>query len=236
MPAGLKSATQTESAGTGSNSLLQDASDAAVQLAESQKALAEAQKQLRAAERAMDTMREDLEQKLRTTAENGSSRIKHLEETVQRLSFRSQPQAEVARLSMDVSRLTRSESKLRSDLMFAEDRITRLRSEVERLQDPDGHPAGYDSRTGQPCPPPEEQRQDHALLASMIDRAEKAEIELSQAKQNIESLKEKISFSANAQERGAGALMAASQVRRWKQHSTAASFAYVAMNINIVAN
>lgn len=229
MPVGLEAATQTESAGSSSMNHSQEVSDTETQLVESQNALAEAGKQLRAAERAMDTMREDLEQKLRTTAENGSSRIKHLEETVQRLSCRSQPQAEIARLSMEVSRLSRSEAKLRSDIMFAEDRITCLRSDLERMEDPGGHQAGYDVRSGHAGLPSEEQGQDNALLAAMIDRAEKAEIELSKAKQNVESLKEKISFSASAQERGAGALVAASRVRSWNPQLAIASFRCIAL-------
>lgn len=210
--AGREATTQTEPAAESNSTPCSSTYEVEQQLIEAEKSRAESEKQARSAERALETVREDLEQKLRTTAENGSLRVKLLEETVQRLSCRSQPQAELARLSMEISRLTQSEAKLRSDLMFAEDRTQRLRREVEHV---DGFssgnvcpfdPSGLPALAG-------EGDQDHALLATMIDRAEKAEIELSRTKQSLDSLKEKMDFSASAQERGAGALMAASRVR-----------------------
>jgi hypothetical protein len=185
--------------------------DVETQLIEANTARAHSEKHARAAERAMETLREELEQKLRTTAENGTLRVKLLEETVQRLSCRSQPQTELARLSMEVSRLCQSEAKLRSDLMFAEDRYKRLRRELEQVE-------GFASGSSLCAPGPDsgvaggEQIQDHELLAAMIGRAEKAEIELAGVKQSLDALKETMSFSAGAQERGAGALMAASKV------------------------
>lgn len=209
----MEASTQTVPATESSSRPDRDASDIEKQLIEAQKSSVESEKEARAAERALETTREDLEQRLRTTAENGSLRVKLLEETVQRLSCRSQPQAELARLSMEVSRLSQSEAKLRSDLMFAEDRAQRLRREVENAK-------GFS--TSQGCSGVAPTRiafaaepgtgSDHELLAAMIDRAEKAEIELSKTTQSLNSLKEEMSFSASAQERGAGALMAASRV------------------------
>lgn len=210
--AGMEATTQTVPDVESNRAPCSDTSEVELKLIEAEKSRAESEKQARSAERALETVREDLEQRLRTTAENGSLRVKLLEETVQRLSCRSQPQAELARLSMEISRLTQSEAKLRSDLMFAQDRAQRLRREVEHVWGCDrgegcsGVPSGLSTIVG-------EGDQDHALLATMIDRAEKAEIELSRTKQSLDSLKEKMDFSASAQERGAGALMAASRVR-----------------------
>jgi chromosome segregation ATPase len=204
--------TQTVPASEGNKAPRSDISDVEQQLIEAQKARTESEKQARAAERALETTRENLEQKLRTTAENGSLRVKLLEETVQRLSCRSQPQAELARLSMEISRLSQSEAKLRSDLMFAEDRVQRLRKELEHAEGLRNSRECSGVTTGAPLFAGEDSARDHALLAAMIDRAEKAEIELSKTKQSMDALKEKMGFSAIAQDRGATALMAASRV------------------------
>ena len=179
--AGREATTQTEPAAESKSTHCSNIYEVEQQLIEAEKSRAESEKQARSAERALETVREDLEQKLRTTAENGSLRVKLLEETVQRLSCRSQPQAELARLSMEISRLTQSEAKLRSDLMFAEDRTQRVRREVEHVYGFSGgnvcplDPSGLPALAG-------EGDRDHALLATMIDRAEKAEIELSRTK------------------------------------------------------
>jgi hypothetical protein len=210
--AGVEASTQTAPASEGNKAPSSDASDVEKQLIDAQQRCAESEKQARAAERALETMREDLEQKLRTTAENGSLRVKLLEETVQRLSCRSQPQAELARLSMEISRLTQSEAKMRSELMLAEDRAQRLMREV-------GHAEVLGNSRGcsgiVPEAPPmacKDAAREKELLATMIDRAEKAEIELSKTKQAMNALKEKMNFTATAQERGASALMVASRV------------------------
>jgi hypothetical protein len=189
-------------------------------LMESESGRAAAQGEKQSLQRAMEMQREDLEQKLRTSAENGSLKVRMLEETVQRLSCRGPAQAELARLSIDVSRLLQSEASLKSDLIFAQDRIRKLRMELEQFQcdhAQNSHSTG--SHSPRACSGIVQERSggddhsDQQLIAEFAERAEKAEIELGKTKQEVEAMKERLSLSASAHAKGAGAIAVASRVR-----------------------
>lgn len=82
-------------------------------------------------------------------------RTRCLEDTVQKLSNRSEVHGEVARLSGEVSKLRRSGARLQSDLIFCQDRVeallqelTETRGHLLRLECADAEQSVYGIRTG----------------------------------------------------------------------------------------
>lgn len=66
--------------------------------------------------------------------EDGVLKIKSLEETVHKMSSRSDLHMEVGRLSGENSLLRRSEARLKSELSFSEGRISSLQDIIEEFR------------------------------------------------------------------------------------------------------
>jgi chromosome segregation ATPase len=205
-------------------------------LAESEQARCDAQKQVIDVRRSADTLRGNLEQQLRTATQDGHLRIRLLEETIEKLSRRGDQAAEVARLSAEASQLRRSEAHMRSDLTFAQSRSEALAREVEALsiaasaqeacasKTEADRVRGVIAQTGADSATAlamlsdldahrHEQASQQELLAKLVERAEKAEVELGRAHAEVASLKDKLRTSTGVQSRGITAVTSASQVR-----------------------
>lgn len=157
------------------------------QLSDAESARRKAENQEKAALRSIEVLRRELEQKVRFTAQDRQLQINLLQQTVQRLSIRGDQQAEIAKLSREISKLLRSNAKLRSDLMFAQDRVESLTHELEHASNPVTETPSTSQCHGiTPAifsllkdPANVQAANDfHRLTARLVERAEAAEVEL----------------------------------------------------------
>ena len=195
-------------------------------LAAAEEAREGAQREARDVRREAEAMRARLEQQLRTTAQDGALRVRLLEETVEKLGRRGDAAAEVARLSADVSRLQRSEARLRSNVAFAESRADELSREAQAAGDAvaaqDGRAAraaaerirgemrqsGGDEAAaaavlGEADALEHERRGQRELVAKLAERAERAEVELGRAQSEVAALSGKLRGVQGAPAQGA---------------------------------
>jgi chromosome segregation ATPase len=137
---------------------------------------------------------------------------------------------------MQVSQLRRSEARMRSDLTFAQDRTEALTSDLqaannalsEYRSDANADAAyrvrssaaehGGGTATALAIVSSEnagehERRRQQDAMARLVERAEKAEVELGSAQSDIAALRDKLRTSHGAQARGAGAVVSASKAR-----------------------
>lgn len=203
-------------------------------LAAAEEVRAGAQRDARDVRREADAMKAGLEQQVRAATQDGALRVRLLEETVEKLGRRGDAAAEIARLSVDVSRLQRSEARLRSDLAFAESRAEALMREVAAAGDAtaarDGramradaervraemHRSGCDAAgavavLGEADALEHERRGHRELVAKLAERAERAEVELGRAEGQVAALREQVHGATGAQARGTGAIITASK-------------------------
>ena len=206
-------------------------------LADSERARCAAEKEAADVRRQSDAMRGDLEQKVRTATVDGHLRVKLLEETVERLGNRSDAAAEGARLAAEVSKLQRSEARMRSDLIFAQDRAEALARELETASEAvsqleaganadgayrvrsevardSGSAEGAIAILGEADAREHDRRGQQDMLAKLVERAEKAEVELGKAQGQVGTLQQQLRSSHGAQARGTGAIATASKVRQ----------------------
>jgi chromosome segregation ATPase len=204
-------------------------------LADSEAACCEAQQEVKAVKHSADVMRGDLEQKVRTATEDGNLRVRLLEETVSKLGNRSDHAAEVARLSSEVSTLQRSKARMQSDLIFAEDRVESLTRELQETtsvlikheanqREADVYrihgaitEAGNNKQSAMALLSESDvrdrERKSHQdMLAKLVERAEKAEVELGSAQSQLGQLQQQLRASRGAQACGTGAILSASKV------------------------
>ena len=78
---------------------------------------------------------EDLEHRLRHHANDGSIHKQRLLQTIRTLSSRSDLHKEAAKSASEISRLSRSEAKLQSDVAFLEERVTTRSSHLEQARE-----------------------------------------------------------------------------------------------------
>ena len=88
-----------------------------------------------AEERRLQMHVEDLEHRLRHHANDGIIHKQRLLQTIRTLSSRSDLHKEAAKTASEISRLTRSESKLQSDVAFLENRVATLTDHLNRARD-----------------------------------------------------------------------------------------------------
>lgn len=169
-----------------------------------------------AARHEADKVRSDLEQKVRMATEDGQLRIQLLEETVERLGGRSEANGEVARLSGEVSKLRRSEARLRSDLLFADSRVNKLAQQLDAAR----HTETADDAA---CKRAQSILQAHTfssdstdkreLCARLVERAEGAELELAHAQGQVQQLQQRVRLLTKKRDRSADSGSTALQVR-----------------------
>lgn len=174
----------------------------------------------------MESLRSDLDHKVRTTAQDGQLRIQLLEETVQRLSTRGDQQAELMKLSIENSKLLRMNAKLKSDLIFAEERaqckarelaVTCERTRAETTCIADLREGSLAVVNVLKNPENVQAAQDfHRMTARLVERAETAEIELATVSTELSHLKAGMEQSAIAQTKGSHAIAVASRVRSYQ--------------------
>lgn len=202
------------------------------QLMIAEQAHSKAEASRKATARAMELQRCDLEQMVRTTAEDGRLRIKLLEETVQRLSARGDQQAELARLSSETSKLLRINAKLKSDLMFGENRVQTLTNQLAAAAvsvpasslAPEWHgvsPSFVEVLKNHDNV--QATQHFHKIVARLVERAESAEIELATVRTELAQLKATTQQSAAAHTNGSNAKHLVSRVRTslcdWSEYS-----------------
>eukprot|EP00891_Asterochloris_glomerata_P000304 jgi/Astpho2/304/Aster-02189 len=206
-------------------------------LLEADAARREALKQLQDARSAADGERAQYEQQVRRAREEGSARITALEEVVKKLSNRSDLHEEIARLGGEVTFLRRSEARLKSDLGFAEQRVAdlqrdhsalrqqlggyeateheaRLMEDVRRTVSAGVGPGGVRVRAPLPDLTTESQ---HHVVASLVERAEAAEVQTRQLQSELAALRQ--SASARAAAGGAGSAAAISAAEAFEERS-----------------
>ncbi|KAK9818004.1 hypothetical protein WJX72_005629 [[Myrmecia] bisecta] len=204
-------------------------------LLEAEREKREAQQQLADAREAADTERAQLEQAVRRAREEGSVKIASLEDTVRKLSGRSDLHQELARTGGELSTLRRSEARLKSDLVFANERLEEVQrelsmqrsrlagyeaseherniiAEIRKTVAPDRDPAAQAipafslaDMSGDPAGQP-------ALIAKLVERAEAAEINASRFQRELEALQRSAASRAAASGAGASAVLSAAQV------------------------
>jgi chromosome segregation ATPase len=205
-------------------------------LADSERARCAAEQEAKATRHSADVACSDLEQKVRTATEDGHLRVKLLEETVERLGKRGEAAAEVARLSAEVSQLRLSEARLRSDTIFAQERADALTRELQsattalsqyeagasadaayRVRGEAAHVGGSVESAaavlGDADAREAERRSHQDVMEKLVERAEKAEVQLGQAKGEVAALQQQLRTSQGAQARGSSAVVSASKVR-----------------------
>lgn len=199
------------------------------QLMIAEQAQSKAESSEKATLHAMKSLRSDLEQKVRTTAQDGQLRIQLLEETVQRLSTRGDHRAELTKLSTENSKLVRMNAKLTSDLKFAEERVQSMacelaatceRSQAETKCIPESRENSLAIINVLKNPENVEAAKDfHRMTARLVERAEAAELELATVSTELSQLKAGMAQSAISQTKGSNVIAVPSRVRSCYQDS-----------------
>lgn len=205
-----------------------DVASAALQhrVAELRDACARSKAQAEAAERNAAASAAQAQHELEAAQHDANLRTRLLEETVQRLSSSDDQSADVAWLSGQLSSSQRAESRMRTDLLFAERRSDALATELDsvlaaqavaRASDLGTDEATHRVRT-ETGPdggaPDEQQGQRHdELVAALAERAEKAEVQLGQREADLRKLRAQLTRSQGAQASDASVIASASKVR-----------------------
>jgi chromosome segregation ATPase len=206
-----------------------DAASAALRhrMAELQKAAHDSARRADAAQQAAEDSQRKGRHDLEAAQQDANLRVKLLEETVHRLGSSDEQSADIVWLSSQLSSVQRSEARMRTDLVFAEQRVLALSSELDdaRAKQLASPPVAEDSSEVQDLLPgvyalqdaavrAEEQRKQHdQLVSSLAERAEKAEVELGQAQAELTKLQVQLKRSRGAQAQGSNAIVSASKVR-----------------------
>lgn len=204
-------------------------------LADAEATAQQRQQEVIAVRKEADIMRGGLEQKVRTATEDSTLRVRLLEETVEKLGSRTEQSSEIARLSSEVSKLQRSEARLRSDLIFAEDRVTALSKELQaseqalsssdqRRRDDDirrihgavssmgGDQDAAVALLSETDTRERIRQQQHDVVAKLVERAETAEVELGREQSKVGQLQQQLRELRGTKRKGDCAAASASKV------------------------